>query len=91
MDGNNISAQSFRRKVGTGSKRHDFVGEFFIIFSMPFSETSLKCNMLGGKSVGGAIVVVDAENVSWIFLIFLVKQGQKVFWSTSVSAKPSET
>ena len=36
--GSNISIQSFKRKVGSGSKRHDFVGEFLMIFSSSFSE-----------------------------------------------------
>ena len=62
--------QSLRRKVSTGSKKYDFVGEVLIIFSMSFSETSLKCDRLGGESVVGATVVVDAKNVSQILLIF---------------------
>ena len=42
IDGSKISAQSFRRNVGTGSKRHDFVGGFLMILSHLFSKTSLK-------------------------------------------------
>ena len=44
--------------MGTGSKRHDLVGEFLMIFNTSFSETSQKCDRLWGKSVGGATVVV---------------------------------
>ena len=46
------------------------MGEFLIIFNTSFSETSQKYDGLGGKSVGGATVVVDAKNVSRILLIF---------------------
>ena len=60
--------------MGTGSKRHDLVGEFLMIFNTSFSETSQKCHRLGGKSEGGATVVVDAKNISRILLIFWVKK-----------------
>ena len=33
IDVSKISTQYFKRKVGTGSKRHDFLGEFLMIFS----------------------------------------------------------
>ena len=42
MDGIKVSTQSLRRNVGTWSKGHDLVGEFFIIFNMSFEETSQK-------------------------------------------------
>ena len=43
-DGSKIFTQSLRREVGTASKRHDWIGEFMMIFmisSISFSETSL--------------------------------------------------
>ena len=48
IDGSRISTQSFPRKVGTGSKRQDFVRKVLMIFSTSFSETSLKRDKLGG-------------------------------------------
>ena len=77
MDGSKISTQSLRRKVGTGSEKHDLV-EFFIIFNRSFSETSQKCDRLGGKSVGDVTVVVDAQNVFWILLIFFSEKRGKL-------------
>ena len=71
MDGK-ISTQSLRRKVGTGSKRHDLVVKCLIIFNMSFLETSQKRNKLGDKSMGDATVVVDANNISLSdYLVFL--------------------
>ena len=78
IDGSKISTQSLRRKVNTGSKRNDLVGEFLIIFNTSFSETSQKCDRWGGKSVRGATVVVDAKNVSQILLIFLSEKRGKL-------------
>ena len=42
IDRSKISTQSLRRKVGTGSKIHGFLGDFLIILSISFSKTSLK-------------------------------------------------
>ena len=53
--------------MGTGSMI--LVGEFLMIFNTSFSETSQKCDRVGGKSVG-ATVVVDAKDISQILLIF---------------------
>ena len=74
LDGSKISTQSFKSKVGTGSKRHDFVGEFLMIFSTSFSETSLKRGRLGGVHMGGITVVEKAVNMSQILLIFLIEE-----------------
>ena len=65
-----ISTQSFKRKVGTASKIHDFVGECFDVFSTSFSETSLKRDRLGAVHIGGITVVVEAVNLSQILLTF---------------------
>ena len=66
IDRSKISTQSFERKVGTGCKRYDFVGEFLMIFSTSFSETSLKRDRFGGVHMGGMTVVEEAVNMSQI-------------------------
>ena len=68
-DRSKISTQSFKRKVSTGSKRHDFVGNFLMILSTSFSKTSLKRDRLGGGHIGGMTVVEEAVNISQILLI----------------------
>ena len=69
-NGSKISAQFFQRKVGTGSKRHDFVGELLMIFSTFFSETSLKRDRLGVVHMGGMTVVEETVSMSQVLLIF---------------------
>ena len=65
IDGSKISTQSFKRKVGTGSKRHDFVGEFLMIFSTSSSETSLKEGRLGGVHMGDMTYWPQGWRTNW--------------------------
>ena len=82
IDRSKISTQSFKRKVGTGSKRHAFVGDFLMILSTSFYKISLKWDRLGCVHMGSITVVEEAVNMSQILLIFVTffEAPWKVRW-----------
>ena len=66
IDRSKISTQSFKRKIGTGSKRPEFEGEFLMIFSnLVLRDPSLKRDRLAGVRMAGMTVVEEA--VTMIF------------------------
>ena len=71
-DGSSISRQSLTRKVGQGSRRQDFVGEFLITSS---GEASSNLTSPGGITGDGKEKDEELEKDSRIFAILLVKKA----------------
>ena len=73
-----MSLHSLTRKVGQGSNKQDFVGEFDIILEISSSVTGLKAENTGG-SAGGRRVVLPSEETKLlrIFKIFSLKYEAK--------------
>ena len=53
IEGSSISRQSLTRKVGQGSRRQDFVGEYLITFAISSGEASSNLTSPGGFTGDG--------------------------------------
>ena len=74
IEGSSISRQSLTRKVGQGSRRQDFVGEFLITFAISSGEASSNLTSPGGFTGDGKEKDVKLEKDSRILAILLVKK-----------------
>ena len=75
MEGSNISRQSLTRKVGQGSRRQDFVGEFLITFAILSGEASSNSTSPGGYTGDCKEKDEELEKDSRILAILLVKKA----------------
>ena len=64
---------SWTKKVGHGSNRQDFVGDFIIVFWISSSETVLKESKLGRSEGAGSLKESVLENESLILIILSEK------------------
>ena len=79
IEGSSISRQSLTRKVGQGSKRQDFVGEFLITFTISSGEASSNLTSPGRFTGDGKEKDEKLEKDSQILAILLVKKAAKFF------------
>ena len=75
IEGSSISRQSLTRKVGQGSRRQDFVGEFLITFTISSGETSSNLTSPGRFTGDDKEKDEELEKDSRILAILLVKKA----------------
>ena len=73
IEGSRMSRHSLTKKVGHGSIRQDFVGDFLIAFWISSSETVLKESKLGRSGGAGSLKESVLENESLILVILSEK------------------
>ena len=74
IEESSISRQSLTKKVGQGSRRQDFVGEFLITFAISSGEASSNLTSPGGLTGDGKEKDEELEKDSRILAILLVKK-----------------
>ena len=74
IEGSSISRQSLTRKVGQGSRRQDFVGEFLITFAISSGETSSNLKSPGRFTGDGKEKDEELEKDYRILAILLLKK-----------------
>ena len=73
IESTRMSRHSLTKKVGHGSNRQNFVGDFIIAFCISLSETVLKESKLGRSEGAGNLKESVLENKSLILVILSEK------------------
>ena len=92
IEGRSISRQSLTKKVGQGSRRQDFVGEFLITFAISSGEASSNLTSPGGFTGDGKEKDEELEKDFRILAILLVKKAadQSIFCVSYVMEEPCQ-